>query len=136
MANCWGFQHAQWHDSCIQKCVVSGKICAIILSITENIVVKICSESLGVNDEDMDHQNSVSKGHMERVLRFCVFLLDKVIVENGFSWEDTMVSFLYSFLNTVYSLILITSDIWLFTIFNHILQSLADVAMMLFFFNF
>ncbi|KAH8491176.1 hypothetical protein H0E87_023350 [Populus deltoides] len=98
VANRWGFQHAQWHDSCIQKCVVSGKICAIILSITENIVVKICSESLGVNDEDVDHQNSVSKGHMERVLRFCVYLLDKVIMENGFSWEDTMVSFLYSFL--------------------------------------
>eukprot|EP00258_Populus_trichocarpa_P022875 XP_024438894.1 diphthine--ammonia ligase isoform X1 [Populus trichocarpa] len=90
VANRWGFQHAQWHDSCIQKCVVSGKICAIILSITENIVVKICSESLGVNDEDVDHQNSVSKGHMERVLRFCVYLLDKVIMENGFSWEDTM----------------------------------------------
>jgi diphthine-ammonia ligase len=98
VANRWGFQHARWHDSCIQKCVVSGKICAIILSITENIVVKICSESLGVNDEDVDHQNSVSKGHMERVLRFCVYLLDKVIMENGFSWEDTMVSFLYSFL--------------------------------------
>ncbi|XP_073259975.1 diphthine--ammonia ligase isoform X3 [Populus alba] len=90
VANRWGFQHAQWHDSCIQKCVVSGKICAIILSITENVVVKICSESLGVNDEDVDHQTSVSKGHMERVLRFCVYLLDKVIMENGFSWEDTM----------------------------------------------
>ncbi|KAL9379234.1 hypothetical protein Peur_027716 [Populus x canadensis] len=90
VANRRGFQHAQWHDSCVQKCVVSGKICAIILSITENIVVKICSESLGVNDEDVDHQNSVSKGHMERVLRFCVYLLDKVIMENGFSWEDTM----------------------------------------------
>uniref|UniRef100_A0A6M2E9K7 Diphthine--ammonia ligase n=1 Tax=Populus davidiana TaxID=266767 RepID=A0A6M2E9K7_9ROSI len=90
VANRWGFQHAQWHDSCIQKCVVTGKICAIILSITENIVVKICSGSLGVNDEGVDHQNSVSKGHMERVLRFCVYLLDKVIMENGFSWEDTM----------------------------------------------
>ncbi|KAJ6877181.1 diphthine--ammonia ligase-like isoform X1 [Populus alba x Populus x berolinensis] len=90
VANRWGFQHAQWHDPCIQKCVVTGKICAIILSITENIVVKICSGSLGVNDEDVDHQNSVSKGHMERVLRFCVYLLDKVIMENGFSWEDTM----------------------------------------------
>ncbi|KAG6751810.1 hypothetical protein POTOM_044019 [Populus tomentosa] len=54
VANRWGFQHAQWHDSCVQKCVVTGKICAIILSFTENIVVKI------------------------------------LIMESGFSWEDTM----------------------------------------------
>ncbi|KAG5224100.1 endoribonuclease L-PSP family protein [Salix suchowensis] len=90
VANCWGFQHAQWHDSCIQKCVVSGKICAVILSITEDHVAKIGSESLGVNEKDVDHHNSVSKGNMERVSRFCVYLLDKGIMENGFSWEDTM----------------------------------------------
>ncbi|KAG6737416.1 hypothetical protein POTOM_058936 [Populus tomentosa] len=90
VANCWGFQHAQWHDSCIQKCVVSGKICAVILSITEDHVAKICSESLGVNAKDVDYHNSVAKGDMERVSRFCVYLLDKGIMENGFSWEDTM----------------------------------------------
>ncbi|XP_011036318.1 PREDICTED: diphthine--ammonia ligase-like isoform X1 [Populus euphratica] len=90
VANCWGFQHAQWHESCIQKCVVSGKICAVILSITEDHVANICSESLGVNAKDVDYHNSVSKGDMERVSRFCVYLLDKGIMENGFSWEDTM----------------------------------------------
>ncbi|KAJ6761596.1 protein of unknown function 71 DUF71 -CONTAINING PROTEIN [Salix koriyanagi] len=79
-----------WHDSCIQKCVVSGKICAVILSITEDHVAKIGSESLGVNEKDVDRHNSVSKGNMERVSRFCVYLLDKGIIENGFSWEDTM----------------------------------------------
>ena len=101
VANCWGFQHAQWHDSCIQSCVVSGKICAVILSITEDHVAKICSESLGVKEKDVDYHNSVSKGDMERVSRFCVYLLDKGIVENGFSWEDTMVSFLDLFLTIV-----------------------------------
>jgi diphthine-ammonia ligase len=59
VANCWGFQHAQWHDSCIQSCVVSGKICAVILSITEDHVAKICSESLGVKEKDVDYHNSV-----------------------------------------------------------------------------
>lgn len=91
LPNCWGFQKAHWHDSCIQKCVVRGKIFAVILSITNDVIAKICSESLGANE---DHQNSIKKGHMERVARFCIYLLDEVVMENGFSWEDAMVSFL------------------------------------------
>ncbi|XP_043815204.1 diphthine--ammonia ligase isoform X3 [Manihot esculenta] len=87
LPNCWGFQKAHWHDSCIQKCVVRGKIFAVILSITNDVIAKICSESLGANE---DHQNSIKKGHMERVARFCIYLLDEVVMENGFSWEDAM----------------------------------------------
>ncbi|XP_058002655.1 diphthine--ammonia ligase isoform X3 [Hevea brasiliensis] len=87
LPNCWGFQKAHWHDSCIQKCVINGKICAVLLSITSDIIAKICSESLGTNE---DHENSIMKGHMERVSRFCIYLLDEVVMENGFSWEDTM----------------------------------------------
>lgn len=93
LPNPWGFQHAHWHDSCIQKCVVGGKICAVLLSVTEELVAKICSESLGAKN-DGDHRNSLIKGHMEKVSRFCIYLLDKVVMENDFSWENITVSFL------------------------------------------
>ncbi|KAJ4837444.1 hypothetical protein Tsubulata_023173 [Turnera subulata] len=88
--NSWGFQHAHWHDSCIQKCVVGGKICAILVSITKEIVAKICSESQGSKEDHGDHQSSIAEHDMERISRFCIYLLDRMLMENGFSWEDTI----------------------------------------------
>ncbi|XP_002521986.2 diphthine--ammonia ligase [Ricinus communis] len=89
LPNCWGFEQALWHDSCIQKCVVSGKICAVLMSITNDIVAKVCSEAQSANENE-DHQNSLTKVQMERITRFCIYLLDKVVVESDFSWEETM----------------------------------------------
>lgn len=93
MPSYWGFQHAHWHDSCFQKCVVHGKICAVILCITSEVVVKICSESLDGDQDSRDYQNSLQERQMERVSRFCIYLLDKLYMQNNFSWEDTEVSF-------------------------------------------
>ncbi|XP_050224488.1 diphthine--ammonia ligase isoform X2 [Mercurialis annua] len=90
LPNCWGFQQAPWHDSCIQKCIVSGKICAVLLSIRNDIVAKICLESLGGDDNDGDQHHSLNKVQMERISRFCIYLLDKVVAEGDFSWEDTV----------------------------------------------
>lgn len=84
--SCLGFQHAEWHDSCVQKCIIPGKLCAVILSVTSEIAVKICSDHLGA-----DHQKYSTAEQMERVSRFCIYLLDKIIIQNGFSWKDTMV---------------------------------------------
>ncbi|KAF5746956.1 hypothetical protein HS088_TW06G01132 [Tripterygium wilfordii] len=89
-SNCWGFQHARWHDSCIKKCIVHGNFCAIVMCITNEVAVKISSGSLGVEQNDRGAQNHGMEGQMKIVSRFCVYLLDKVLVENGFSWEDTM----------------------------------------------
>ncbi|GLT68062.1 hypothetical protein SLA2020_403240 [Shorea laevis] len=89
MPSYWGFQHAHWHDSCFQKCVVHGKICAVILCITSEVVVKICSESLGGDQDNRDYQNSLQERQMERVSRFCIYLLDRLYMQNNFSWEDT-----------------------------------------------
>ena len=94
MPSYWGIQHAHWHDSCIQKCVVQGKICAVVLCITSELLVKICSESLGGDQDNGDYQNSLREAQMERVSRFCIYLLDKLYMQNNFSWEDTKVSFL------------------------------------------
>ncbi|KAL4607099.1 hypothetical protein ACB092_09G150500 [Castanea dentata] len=89
MPSYWGIQHAHWHDSCIQKCVVQGKICAVVLCITSELLVKICSESLGGDQDNGDYQNSLREAQMERVSRFCIYLLDKLYMQNNFSWEDT-----------------------------------------------
>ncbi|XP_061343340.1 diphthine--ammonia ligase [Gastrolobium bilobum] len=85
----WGFKRENWHDSCIQKCVISGKICAFILSITSELAAKICFDSLPA-DYVNNGQYSPSKAHMEKLSKFCIYLLDKVITDNDFAWEDIM----------------------------------------------
>ncbi|XP_019421815.1 PREDICTED: diphthine--ammonia ligase isoform X1 [Lupinus angustifolius] len=85
----WGFKQEDWHDSCIQKCVVPGKICASIVSITREMAAKICFDSPHP-DYVNDGQYSLPKVHMEKLSKFCVYLLNKVISDHDFSWEDIM----------------------------------------------
>ncbi|XP_076918772.1 diphthine--ammonia ligase-like [Bidens hawaiensis] len=75
------FQPEKWHDECLQKCVVCGRICAVILSITTEIADKISSDdNLIISDEEK----------MEKVAQFCLYRLDKVLSQNDFSWDDVM----------------------------------------------
>lgn len=90
----WGFQHELWHDSCIQKCDILGEICASVLSITKKLVAKICSAYGGPEQKNEDCLHRLAEEQMERIARFCIYLLDKVLLENDFSWEDATVSFL------------------------------------------
>lgn len=92
----WGFEQEGWHDSYIQKCVVHGKICAAILSITSELAMKICSDSLPT-DYINDGQFLLSLVHMEKLSKFSIYQLDKVLTDNAFAWEDIMVSFLVTF---------------------------------------
>ncbi|XP_044483103.1 diphthine--ammonia ligase isoform X3 [Mangifera indica] len=84
-----GFQHADWHDSCLQKCVIGEKICAMFLSITGEVAANICSEAQSAN-HNVTHQTSLTEGQMERISQFCMYLLNKTIIENNFSWGDVM----------------------------------------------
>ncbi|EOY10896.1 Meiotically up-regulated gene 71 protein isoform 5 [Theobroma cacao] len=86
----FGFQPADWHDSCIQKFVIHGKICAVVLSITGAVALKICSDSMNADWSNGNHRNYLTEGQMKRISRFCIYVLDKFIMENGFSWKDTM----------------------------------------------
>ncbi|XP_059665726.1 diphthine--ammonia ligase isoform X2 [Cornus florida] len=86
----WGFQHELWHDICFQKCIVHGKICAIILSITDELAVKICSESASTNQVDGDRRTFLTEGKMKKIARFSIYLLDKILLESYFTWDDTM----------------------------------------------
>ncbi|XP_014491388.1 diphthine--ammonia ligase [Vigna radiata var. radiata] len=85
----WGFKPENWHDSCIQKCVVSGKICAIILNITSELATKICFDSQPADNVN-NGQYSLPKAYMEKISKFCIYLLDKVMTDNDFTWEDIM----------------------------------------------
>ncbi|RYR53846.1 hypothetical protein Ahy_A06g029093 isoform G [Arachis hypogaea] len=85
----WGFKQENWHDSCIQKLVVPGKICAVTLSITSEDAAKICFHSVSA-DSVNDDQYLQYKSLMEKSSRFCFYLLDKVMADNGFGWEDLM----------------------------------------------
>ncbi|XP_076892398.1 diphthine--ammonia ligase-like [Bidens hawaiensis] len=75
------FQPEKWHDECLQKCVVHGRICAVILSITTEIADKISS-----NDNPIINVEE----KMEKVAQFCLYRLDKVLSQNNFSWDDIM----------------------------------------------
>ncbi|KAF8401936.1 hypothetical protein HHK36_012887 [Tetracentron sinense] len=86
--NYWGFQHAQWHHSCCQKCIVRGKLCVVNLCITKELAAKICSESDTDRKEECQHSNTDEQ--MIRISRFCIYLLDEILLENNFSWGDAM----------------------------------------------
>ncbi|KAJ8760522.1 hypothetical protein K2173_015189 [Erythroxylum novogranatense] len=91
----WDFEHMVWHDSCIQKSVVCGKICAVLISVRNEHIPKICSEPQSALVNDKNHQDSFVVKNMATVSRFCVFLLDKVVTDNNFSWEDTTILRVY-----------------------------------------
>ncbi|XP_062084381.1 diphthine--ammonia ligase isoform X2 [Humulus lupulus] len=93
--SCWGFQHESWHDQCIKKCVVPGELCTLILCVTSEVAMKFGSATLGAENSRRDYDNYFTEEQFREISRFCIYLLDKVITENGFSWEDIMYLRLY-----------------------------------------
>ncbi|XP_027111168.1 diphthine--ammonia ligase isoform X2 [Coffea arabica] len=87
-----GFQHENWHDECLQKCVVPGRLCAAVLSVTQDIVGKICSKFLL---QDSAGCNTLIENQIEGIAKFCVYLLDAFLLENRFSWDDVTTFRLY-----------------------------------------
>lgn len=114
MPSNWNFQPESWHNSCIEKCVVDGRICGAILSITNEIAMRICSDSVDANGNSQDHKLNFSERTMGRISRFCIHLLDKILVEHGFSWEEIMVSITILVLNaSFHSLITGSTVFWI-----------------------
>ncbi|KAG8377575.1 hypothetical protein BUALT_Bualt08G0047400 [Buddleja alternifolia] len=81
----WEFQHEGWHNNCIQKCIISGRLCSAIVSVTLETAAKICSVT---TDESQCEANTEKQ--FARITKFCIYLLDKVLLENDFSWDDVM----------------------------------------------
>ncbi|PIN01284.1 putative translation initiation inhibitor UK114/IBM1 [Handroanthus impetiginosus] len=81
----WGFQHESWHNDCLQTCIISGRVCAAVISVTQEIAAKICPQTTDpANDESANAETEV------RMAEFCIYLIDKVLLENDFSWDDVM----------------------------------------------
>ncbi|KAK9083253.1 hypothetical protein Scep_029724 [Stephania cephalantha] len=83
----WGFDHLPFDSSFCQKCVIHGKICAGSISITNDLATEICSGSLNSDTSFEDSILSIPIC-MRKIARFCIYLLDKSLLENQFSWED------------------------------------------------
>lgn len=91
----WGFQHESWHNGCLQKCTISGRICAAVISITQEIAAKICFETTNPAFSESECKANTQK-QIVRMAEFCIYLLDKVLRENDFSWDDILVSYLFT----------------------------------------
>ncbi|GAB2228849.1 hypothetical protein Droror1_Dr00022980 [Drosera rotundifolia] len=113
----WGFQHESWHDACIQKCVIVGKLCNAVLCITSDVVEKICQYlSMG------QHQIlSITPELMAEVSKFCICLIDRVLVENLFSWTDV------TYLRIYFPTSLAVSMDKLSLIFTNVFHELAQI---------
>ncbi|MCL7041016.1 hypothetical protein MKW94_004639, partial [Papaver nudicaule] len=88
--NYWDFDISLSLDSCCQKYVVRGKICAVTLSIDNELATMICSESLDTVQGLITSKHFGTEKHLKRIARLCIYLLDKNLLENDFSWEDIM----------------------------------------------
>ncbi|CAA0823929.1 endoribonucleases [Striga hermonthica] len=82
----WGFQPESWHNDCLQKCTISGRICVAVVSITKEIATKICSNTIS-NEPTIQ---VITDKHLSKMAEFCIYLLDNVLLENDFSWDNVL----------------------------------------------
>nr|GMD59006.1 diphthine--ammonia ligase isoform X1 [Ipomoea batatas] len=90
MQSYWGFQYETWHDNCLQKCSIEGQVCAAILSVTEELAQSICSKSIPTVGGDGDLNILVKEDQLKRIAQFCIYRLDKILLENNLSWDDIL----------------------------------------------
>ncbi|KAL2937244.1 Diphthine--ammonia ligase [Bienertia sinuspersici] len=79
----WGLEEDPWHDSCLQKCIILKNICAIMLSISGEHVTKLCDHSV-VSGQPL------SEGQTDKIAKFCIYLINKILTKNLFSWKNAM----------------------------------------------
>jgi diphthine-ammonia ligase len=79
----WSTKYSGVRDSCCLIHTVAGKICSAVVSITNDIASKICSTT-----EHIHH----SEEHLKAIARFCAFQLAKILIDNGFTWDNVTVS--------------------------------------------
>lgn len=112
----WGYKPEKWHQDCVQKQIVDGKICVAVLSMSAELMRKL-QEASGEEEQQL-----------ERVSRFCLYLLNKTLSENSFSWQDTMVRM--RFLNTMLASHqkLLISSFWLMQSLRIYFSTSLDVS--------
>ncbi|KAF9609620.1 hypothetical protein IFM89_017759 [Coptis chinensis] len=98
----WGFQHIASIGSCFQKYVINKKICAVTLSINEEHASNICCKSLVAMHDHGDFQYFESQKRIKQITRFCIYLIDRILLESYFSWGDITVSFCPSQISSLF----------------------------------
>ncbi|VFQ81252.1 unnamed protein product [Cuscuta campestris] len=87
----WGFQYETWHDQCLQKCSIMGQMCTAVLSVTKDLVQRICSKSIPATVGHVALKNiHENDDHLKRIAQFCIFCFDKVLTENSLAWDDIL----------------------------------------------
>ncbi|XP_047325929.1 diphthine--ammonia ligase [Impatiens glandulifera] len=74
------FNHESWHQFCYQKCVVDGKLCTTVVSITKELATMISPDSTK---------------EMDKIAKFCIAIMDRILLENHFGWTDVMTLRIY-----------------------------------------
>ncbi|GFP82963.1 diphthine--ammonia ligase [Phtheirospermum japonicum] len=89
-----------------------------VVSVTHEIATKICSEAI---DNEAKSDVNTEK-HVLRMAKFCIYLLDNVLLENDFSWDDIMNLRIYFTANTH------TSHETLSTIFANVFNEFGEMS--------
>lgn len=123
--NYWGIKEADWHNSCFQKCIIRGKVCSVVLSITSELAMKICRESHGADQNAWSYEKFTKECCMDIISRFCIYLLDKILLDNAFYWEDATIIRFYFPTSLGFSLETLS------VIFNTSFKEFAEMSQML-----
>ncbi|XP_068665498.1 diphthine--ammonia ligase [Aristolochia californica] len=83
---CWGLESSEWPSQCCQNYIIPGKICSIVVHITDEVVEQLCSEAAQMGTK----QSYCSERQLKRIVRFCIYLLDKTLTMSSCSWLDLM----------------------------------------------
>lgn len=91
----WGYHQEPWHNSCLQTCIVPDYICTVLLSITVENIGKICQDLPVANEDSITHPYPLSQGQAEKIAKFCIYLLNGILTQNMFSWQDRVYMRIY-----------------------------------------
>ncbi|KAF9609818.1 hypothetical protein IFM89_018672 [Coptis chinensis] len=114
--------YVQEDDKMECKYVINKKICAVTLSINEEHASNICCESLVAMQDHGDCQYIESQKRIKQITRFCIYLLDKILLESYFSWGDI------TSLRFYFSTCLDMSTDALFIIFTDAFNEFAEIS--------
>ncbi|KAI0530621.1 hypothetical protein KFK09_000166 [Dendrobium nobile] len=116
--NYFGFKCSDRHNSCCHINVVPDKICMALISVTKDHAGSIYFEA----DHDLVALHcDKSHKHIKAIAVFFTGLIDKIISDNGFSWQD-LKNLRFYFLND-----LVSSADLLFSIFSEAFSSVFHV---------
>ena len=93
----------QLDETCYQFRNINGKLLSAIVSITNTEASKICSQQ----DGGVIQFQCGSKKDMKTIATFCASFVAKILCENGFLWDDLVVS-----LSSIFFFLIAFDPLW------------------------